>query len=90
MTPELVWSGTLDGARFREICVWTSVPGSATARIAALGAENGGNEVLRVLDIRHEGTEALVAPPLESLGWRLAITEGAIVVHHNGRVYECA
>ena len=90
MTPELVWSGTLDGARFREICVWTSVPGGAIARITALGAENGGTEVLRVLDIRHEGTEALVAPPLEFLGWRLAITEGAIVVHRNGRVYECA
>ena len=90
MTPELVWSGTLDGVRFREICAWTNVPGGATARIAALGADDGGSEVLRILDIRHEGTEALVAPPLESLGWRLAITEGAIVVHRNGKVYECA
>jgi elongator complex protein 1 len=88
MAPELVWNGTLDGVRFREICAWTNVPGGATARIAALGAENDGTEVLRILDIRHEGTEAVVAPPLESLGWRLAITEGAVVVHRNGKVYE--
>ena len=90
MTPELVWSGTLDGARFREICTWTNVPGVAIARIAVLGAENGGTDVLRVLDIRHEGTDALEAPPLGSLGWRLAATEGAVVVHCNGKVYECA
>lgn len=89
MAPELVWSGTLDGARFREICAWTNVPGGAIARIAALGAENDGTEVLRVLDIRHEGTEALVIPPLETLGWRLAVTEGAVVVHCKGKVYEC-
>ncbi|KAF8260574.1 IKI3 family-domain-containing protein [Lactarius quietus] len=88
MAPELVWSGTLIGARFREICVWTKVPGVATARIAALGAENGGTDVLQVLDIGHEGTDAPEAPPLGSFGWRLAITEGAIVVHRNGKVYE--
>lgn len=90
MTPELVWSGTLGGARFREICVWTNVPGGATARIAALGAGDGGTDVLQILDIRHEGTDALEGPPLGSLGWRLAITEGAVVVHRNGKVYECA
>ncbi len=89
MPPELVWSGTLDGARFREIRAWTNVPGGATARIVAVGAENGGNDVLRVLDIRHESTDAIEAPPLGSLGWRLAITEGGVVVHRNGKVYEC-
>lgn len=90
MTPEPLWSGTLDGARFREICAWTNVPGGATARIAALGTENGGTDVLQVLDIRHEGTDAMKVSPLESLGWRLASTEGAVVVHRNGKVYECA
>ncbi|KAH8994552.1 Elongator complex protein 1 [Lactarius akahatsu] len=88
MTPELVWSGTLHGARFREICAWTNVYGGATARIAAVGAENGGTDVLRVLDIQQESTDTLETPPLESSGWRLAITEGAIVVHRNGKVYE--
>lgn len=87
MTPELVWSGTLDGARFREICAWTNVPGGATARIAALGTGNGGTDVLRILDIRHERTDAPEAPPLGSLGWRLAITEGPVVVHRYGKVY---
>ena len=90
MTPELVWSGTLDGARFREICAWTNIPGVAIARIAALGADNSGTDVLRVLDIRHEGTDVLEAPLLGSLGWRLAVTEGAVLVHRNGKVYECA
>ncbi|KAH8980756.1 IkappaB kinase complex IKAP component [Lactarius hatsudake] len=88
MTPELVWSGALHGARFREICAWTNVPGGATARIAAVGAENGGTDVLQVLDIRQESTDTLKTPLLESLGWRLAITEGAVVVHRNGKVYE--
>ncbi|KAH9042892.1 IkappaB kinase complex IKAP component [Lactarius deliciosus] len=88
MTPELVWSGALHGARFREICAWTNIPGGATARIAAVGAENGGTDVLQVLDIRQESTDTLKTPPLESLGWRLAITEGAVVVHRNGKVYE--
>jgi hypothetical protein len=90
MKPELVWSGTLDDARFREICVWTNVPGGATARIAALGVENGGTDVLQVLNIRHEGTDVMKASPLGSLGWGLAGTEGAVVVHRNGKVYECA
>ncbi|KAI9441755.1 IKI3 family-domain-containing protein [Lactarius indigo] len=87
MTPELVWSGTLDGARFREICAWTNVPGGATARLAALGAENGDTDVLQVLDVRQGSAVALETPPLESLGWRLAVTEGAVVVHRNGKVY---
>ncbi|KAH9022450.1 IkappaB kinase complex IKAP component [Lactarius hengduanensis] len=81
MTPELVWSGAIHGARFREICVWTNVPGGATARIAAVGAENGGTDVLQVLDIRQESTDTLETPLLES--W-----EGAVVVHRNGKVYE--
>ncbi|KAH9039879.1 IkappaB kinase complex IKAP component, partial [Lactarius pseudohatsudake] len=88
MTPELAWSGTLHGARFREICAWTDVPGGATARIAAVGAENGGTDVLQVLDIRQESVDTPETPLLESLGWRLAITEGAVVVHRNGKVYE--
>jgi hypothetical protein len=90
MLPELIWSGTLDGARFREICAWTNLPGGTTTRIAALGAENGGADVLQVLDIRYENTNALEAPPLGSLGWHLAITEGAVIVHRNGKVYGCA
>ena len=90
MTPGLIWSGALDGARFREIYVWTNVTGDATARIAVLGTENGGTDVLQVLDIRQESTDASEAPPLGSLGWRLAITDGAVVVHRNGKVYGCA
>jgi len=89
MGPELVWSGTLDSARFREISTWTNVRGGAIARIVALGAGNGGTDMLQVLDIRQESTDVLKVPPLESLGWRLAIAEGGVVVHRNGKVHEC-
>ena len=90
MTPELVWSGTLDGARFREIRAWTNVPGGATARIAVLGTEDGGTDVLQVLCVPYVSTDALEAPPVGCFGCRLAITEGAVVLHRNGKVYECA
>jgi len=90
MTPELIWSGNLDGARFREISVFTNVSrGTILARIVALGSESSGKEVLRVLDIEKENANTLEVPSLGSLGWRLALTCGAMVLHRNGKVLEC-
>lgn len=89
MTPDLIWSGPLDSARFREISVSTNTSGSTIGRIAALGFENNGTDVLQVLDIDQNGIRALEVPILGSLGWRLALTHGAVVLHRNGKVLEC-
>jgi elongator complex protein 1 len=90
MTPELIWGGPLlDRAIFREISVSTSAPGGAIARIAALGVESNGIDVLQVLDIGQESINALEVPSLGSLGWRLALTRGAVGLHRNGKVFEC-
>jgi elongator complex protein 1 len=89
MTPELIRSGPLfRGAVFREIAVSTSASG-ATARIAALGFDSNGRDVLQVLDVEQETISALEVPSLESLGWRLALTRGPVCLHHNGKVFEC-
>jgi elongator complex protein 1 len=89
MTPELIWGGPLlDRAIFREISVSTSAPGGAIARIAALGVESNGIDVLQVLDIGQESINALEVPSLGSLGWRLALTRGAVGLHRNGKVFE--
>ena len=89
MTPDLIWSGPLEGARFREISVSTNDSGSTTGRIAALGFESNGIDVLQILDIEQEKIIALEFPSLGSLGWRLALTCGAVVLHRNGKVLEC-
>lgn len=90
MTPEFIWGGPLlDGAIFREISVSTGAPGSAIARIAALGFESNGIDVLQILDIRQESVDALEVPSLGSLGWRLALTRGEVSLHRNGKVFEC-
>ena len=89
MTPDLIWSGPLGGARFREIAVSTNGSGSAIGRIAALGFESNGIDVLQILDIEQEKINALEVPSLGSLGWRLALTCGAIVLHRNGKVLQC-
>jgi len=89
MTPDLIWSGPLEGARFREIAVSTNGSGSAIGRIAALGFESNVIDVLQILDIEQEKINALEVPSLGSLGWGLALTCGAIVLHRNGKVLEC-
>jgi hypothetical protein len=89
MTPDLIWNGPLEGARFREIFVSTNGSGSTTGRIAALGFESNGNDVLQILDIEQEKIVALEFSSLGSLGWRLALTCGAVVLHRNGKVLEC-
>jgi elongator complex protein 1 len=89
MTPELIWCGPLDGARFREISVSTKASGTTIARVAALGFESNGIDVLRVLDIEQDSVNSLEVPSLGSLGWRLAITHGPVVLHRNGKVFEC-
>lgn len=89
MTPELIWSGPLDGARFREISVSTNVSGNTIARIAALGFAGSGVDVLHIFNIEQESIDALEVLSLGSLGWRLALTSGAVVLHHNGRVFDC-
>ncbi|KAF8504860.1 IkappaB kinase complex IKAP component [Russula emetica] len=50
-------------------------------RIATLGFESNGRDVLQVLDVEQETISALEVPSLESLGWRLA--------HTRGPVFEC-
>jgi elongator complex protein 1 len=88
MAPELIWGGPLlDGAIFREISV--STDGSAIARVAALGFESNGMDILQVLDIRKDSISALEVPSLGSLGWRLALTRGGVGLHCNGKVFEC-
>lgn len=89
MTPDLIWSGPLEGARFREISVSTNGSGSTIERLAALGFESNGIDVLQILDIEQEKITALEVPSLGSSGWRLAITSGAVVLHRNGKVLEC-
>jgi elongator complex protein 1 len=89
MTPDLIWSGLLEGARFREFSVSTNTSGSTIGRIAALGFESNGIDVLQVLDIDQNGIKALEVPSLGSLGWRLALTREAVVLHRNGKVLEC-
>jgi elongator complex protein 1 len=89
MTPDLIWSSPLEGARFREMSVSTNTSGSTIGRIAALGLESNGTDVLLVLDIDQNGSRALEVPSLGSLGWRLALTRGAVVLHRNGKVLEC-
>ena len=90
MTPELIRSGPLlCGAVFREIAVSTNASGTGIARIAALGFESNGRDVLQVLDIEQENTSALEVPSLESLGWRLALTRGPVCLHRIGKVFEC-
>ena len=89
MTPELIRSGPLfRGAVFREIAVSTNASGVGIARIAALGFESNGRDVLQVLDVGQETNYALEVPSLESFGWRLALTRG-VCVHRNGKVLEC-
>ncbi|KAH9985168.1 IKI3 family-domain-containing protein [Russula vinacea] len=78
MTPEFIWGGPLlDGAIFREISVSTGAPGSAIARIAALGFESNGIDTGEF--------DALEVPSLGSLGWRLALTRGEVSLHRNGK-----
>jgi elongator complex protein 1 len=90
MTPELIRSGPLFcGAVFREIAVSTNASGDAIARIAALGFESNGRDVLQVLDVEQETISALEVPSLGSLGWRLALTRGPVGLHRNGKVFEC-
>jgi elongator complex protein 1 len=90
MTPELIRSGPFFcGAVFREIAVSTNVSGGAIARIAALGFEKNGRDVLQVLDVEQEAISALEVPSLESLGWRLALTRGPVCLHRIGKVFEC-
>jgi elongator complex protein 1 len=90
MTPELIRSGPLfRGAVFREIDISTNASGVAIARIAALGFESNGRDVLQVLDVGQETISALEVPSLESLGWRLALTRGPVCLHRNGKVFEC-
>jgi elongator complex protein 1 len=89
MTPDLIWSGPLEGARFREVSISTNGSGSTIGRIAALGFGSNGIDVLQVLDIERESIKALEVPRLGSLGWRLARTCGAVVLHRNGKVFEC-
>jgi elongator complex protein 1 len=90
MTPELIRSGPLfRGAVFREISVSTNASGGAIARIAALGFESNGRDVLQVLDVEQETISALEVPSLESLGWRLALTRDPVCLHRNGKVFEC-
>ena len=89
MTPDLIWSGPLEGARFREIAVSTNSSGGAIGRITALGFESNGIDVLQIFDIEQENINALEVPSLGSLGWRLALTCAAIVLHRNGKVLEC-
>lgn len=89
MTPELIRSGPFFcGAVFREIAVSTNVSGGAIARIAALGFEKNGRDVLQVLDVEQEAISALEVPSLESLGWRLALTRGPVCLHRIGKVFE--
>jgi elongator complex protein 1 len=90
MTPELIWSGPLfRGAIFREIAVSTNVSGGAKARIAALGFESSGKDVLQVFDVESETISVLEVPSLKSLGWRLALTHGPVCLYRNGKVFEC-
>jgi elongator complex protein 1 len=89
LTPDRLWCGSLGSAQFREISVRTNAPGNTIARIAALGFEKSGTDVLQILDIEVENINALQVPTLGSLGWRLAITDGTVIVHRNGKVYEC-
>ena len=90
MTPELIWGGALPaGAILREISVFTNAPGSGIARIAALGFDNNGIDVLHILDVGKESINALEVPDLGSLGWRLALTCGTVGLHRNGKVFEC-
>jgi elongator complex protein 1 len=89
LTPDRLWSGSLGSAQFREISVRTNALGNTIARIAALGFEKSRSDVLQILDIEAEKINALEVPTLESLGWRLAITDGTVIVHRNGKVHEC-
>ena len=90
MTPELIRNGPLfRGAVFREIDVSTNASGLAIARIAALGFESHGKDVLQVLDVGQDTISSLEVPSLESLGWRLALTRGQVCVHRNGKVFKC-
>lgn len=90
MTPELIWGGPLlDGAIFREISISTDAPGSAIARIVALGFESNGIDVLQIIDIRQDSINPLEVPSLGSLGWRLALTRGVVSLHRNGKIFEC-
>jgi elongator complex protein 1 len=89
MTPDRLWNGSLGSAHFREISVRTNASENTIARIAALGLEKSGIDVLQVVDIEAESINALEVPTLGSLGWRLAITDGNFVVHRNGGVHEC-
>ena len=90
MTPELIRNGPLfQGAIFREIAVSTNAFGDAIARIVVLGSESNRRDVLQVLDIKRETISALEVPSLESLGWRLALTRGAVSLYRNGKVFEC-
>ena len=90
VTPELIWGGPLlAGAIFREISVSTNAPGSAIARIAAVGFESTGIDALHVLDINKESIGPLEVSGLGSSGWRLALTRGTVGLHRNGKVLEC-
>ena len=90
LTPELIRSGPLfHGAVFREMVVSTNASGGAITRIAALGFESNGRDILQVLDIEQETISALEVPSLKSLGWRLALTRGPVGLHRNGKVFEC-
>lgn len=90
MTPELIRSGPLfRGPVFREIAVSTNASGDSLARIAALGFESNGRDILHVLDVGQETISALEVPSRESLGWRLALTRGPVCLYRNGKVFEC-
>lgn len=90
MSPELIRGGPLfRGAVFREIAVSRDASGGAITRIAALGFESNGRDVLQVLDVEQDTISVLEVPSLESLGWRLALTRGPVCLHRNGKVFEC-
>ncbi|KAI0264133.1 IKI3 family-domain-containing protein [Gloeopeniophorella convolvens] len=82
--------GVLDSVHFREIAIWTDTSSASVMRIAALGHGSSGSDVLEVLDVA--GSESadtkFDVPPLGSLGWRLASSEGAVTIHRNGSVRE--
>ncbi|KAI9454947.1 IkappaB kinase complex IKAP component [Russula earlei] len=90
MAPERIWCGSLEGARFREISVCMNAGQNTVTLIAALGYESNGVDLLQVLEIEqeNENVNALEVPRLGSLGWRLALTCGAVVLHRNGKMLE--